>query len=124
MIGSKDVPIEYAKRGEDEEGGAAAGKEAAAEDQGPVPIGVPEFWLGAMRAHPLISEHVSLASLLTLSCAEASNAAHINAPRWSGDYHMQQICRRSCSEKNLSSGKTCCVYFGSHIVQPFESLSF
>ena len=29
-------------------------------DEEPVAPGIPGFWLGAMRAHPLISEHVRL----------------------------------------------------------------
>ena len=61
VLGKKDVPIEYAQRSEEEEDQAAKPEpEAPKEDQGPVPAGIPEFWLGAMRAHPLISEHVRL----------------------------------------------------------------
>ena len=56
VLGKKDVPIEYAHRSEEEDQEA----KPEPEDQGPVPAGVPEFWLGAMRAHPLISEHVRL----------------------------------------------------------------
>ena len=60
VLGKKDVPIEYAHRGEEEDQAAKPEPEAPKEDQGPVAAGIPEFWLGAMRAHPLISEHVSL----------------------------------------------------------------
>ena len=58
VLGKKDVPIEYAQRGEEEGQAAKPEPEEPKEDQGPVPPGIPEFWLGAMRAHPLISEHV------------------------------------------------------------------
>ena len=60
VLGKKDVPIEYAQRGEEEDQAAKTKPEAPKEDQGPVAAGIPEFWLGAMRAHPLISEHVRL----------------------------------------------------------------
>ena len=58
VLGKKDVPIEYAQRSQEEGQVPKAEPEAPAEDQGAVPAGIPEFWLGAMRAHPLISEHV------------------------------------------------------------------
>lgn len=62
VLGGKDVPISYADRAEEgEEGEEAAEKKetpAPAEEEGEIPTGIPEFWLGAMRAHPLISEHV------------------------------------------------------------------
>ena len=58
VLGKKDVPIEYAQRSEEEDQAPKAEPEAPAGDQGPLPAGIPEFWLGAMRAHPLISEHV------------------------------------------------------------------
>ena len=63
VLGKKEVPAEYADRGEDAEEGAAEQAAAKAEpkkDEEPVAPGIPGFWLGAMRAHPLISEHVSL----------------------------------------------------------------
>jgi nucleosome assembly protein 1-like 1 len=65
VLGQKDVPISYADGAEEgEEAEEAAEKKDTpppAEEEGEIPAGVPEFWLGAMRAHPLISEHVRLA---------------------------------------------------------------
>lgn len=72
VLGQKDVPISYADRAEEGEGAEEAAEKkdtsAAAEEEGEIPAGVPEFWLGAMRAHPLISEHVRLAIPFSACC--------------------------------------------------------
>ena len=63
VLGKKEVPAEYADRSEEAEEGApepAAAKTEPGKDEEPVAPGIPGFWLGAMRAHPLISEHVRL----------------------------------------------------------------
>ena len=47
--GTKDVPASK------EEEGATGAKQ----DEGPVPPGIPEFWLGVLRANRVIGESVS-----------------------------------------------------------------
>ena len=86
VLGKKDVPIEYAHRSEEEDHAAKPEPEVEPkEDQGPVAAGIPEFWLGAMRAHPLISEHVRPLRCLALPfhcwCRQSWGAcgAHIAA---------------------------------------------
>ena len=79
VLGKKEVPGEYAERDEEAEEGApkqAAGKAEPEKDEEPVAPGIPGFWLGAMRAHPLISEHVrsppSLSHLLSYILADVT----------------------------------------------------
>ena len=63
VLGKKEVPEEYADSGKEAEEGVPeqpAAKEEPKKDEEPVAPGIPGFWLGAMRAHPLISEHVRL----------------------------------------------------------------
>ena len=63
VLGKKEVPEEYADSGKEAEEGApeqAAAKQEPEKGEEPVAPGIPGFWLGAMRAHPLISEHVRL----------------------------------------------------------------
>ena len=63
VLGTKEVPAEYADRSEEADEDApeqAAAKAEPKKDEEPVAPGIPGFWLGAMHAHPLISEHVRL----------------------------------------------------------------
>lgn len=66
VLGKKEVPAEYADRSEETEEGApeqAAAKAEPEKDEEPVAPGIPGFWLGAMRAQPLISEHVRVSAV-------------------------------------------------------------
>ena len=70
VLGKKEVPAEYADRSEEASEGAlepAATKGEPEKDEEGVAPGIPGFWLGAMRAHPLISEHVSLSAVEKVS---------------------------------------------------------
>ena len=83
VLGQKDVPISYADRAEEgEEGEEAAEKKdtpAPAEEEGEMPTGIPEFWLGAMRAHPLISEHVRPTIAFSPAVISGTGVAHAHA---------------------------------------------
>jgi len=80
VSGKREVPVEYAERSKDKEDGEpdqAAAKGEPDEDQGPAAPGIPEFWLGAMRAHPLISEHVRY--LPSIPASQAASSRHFRA---------------------------------------------
>ena len=59
MTGAKDVPEQPGKAAAPKPaagGGAKApGKE---EEEEEVPPGIPDFWLSALRANPMLAEHV------------------------------------------------------------------
>ena len=93
VVGQKDVPVSYADRAEEgEEAEEAAEKidtPAPAEEEGEIPAGVPEFWLGAMRAHPLISEHVRLAIPLFPAVISCTYVVHARAESMGNTVEVQ-----------------------------------
>ena len=96
VLGKKEVPVEYADRSEEAGEGApepAAAKEEAESDQEP---GIPGFWLGAMRAHPLISEHVSHLPAATLI------PHHVRTAITNVTRSIQDFCHQSSAIVNLS----------------------
>ena len=84
VSGKREVPVEYAERSKDKEDGEpdqAAAKGEPDKDQGPSAPGIPEFWLGAMRAHPLISEHVRYLPSIPTSRAASSRPFQANSAK-------------------------------------------